>query len=345
MAQKEPQIAEIISEDSEAEEVDFWESDVVKNLQKEGRGNRASIDILNKNLGEGYPGGLKNVLESKVEYDPGHSHMFLPRGLTVIQSFFESKDGWATGGVGTEVITPQIGGVSIATGAIANDDAWMLATTTGFNSFDVSQLSVFQSVLKVKITTSSTAYWGVGDITAGGGFGGANEAGYGFKCISTTITNAADNGSGLIRITATAHGFSTNFKATVSSVGGTTEANGTWTVTVIDANTFDLVGSTFTNAYTSGGKAVVLSALTVKAGTEVLTTIPGIAETNFNEYKAVYDGIRSVSFFVNGKLKAKHTTSIPNTDDDIFATFYIKTRTAVASTLYAKYLYFVQENV
>ena len=68
-----------------------------------------------------------------------------------------------------------------------------------------------------------------------------------------TITNAVNNGSGLIRIFATAHGLSTGNKCFISGVVGTTEANGGWFVTVIDANTVDLVGSTFTNAYTSGG--------------------------------------------------------------------------------------------
>ena len=70
---------------------------------------------------------------------------------------------------------------------------------------------------------------------------------------STTITGAVDNGSGLIRVTSTAHLLTTGDYAILASVGGTTEANGSWVVTVIDANTFDLVGSTFTNTYTSGG--------------------------------------------------------------------------------------------
>jgi hypothetical protein len=73
-----------------------------------------------------------------------------------------------------------------------------------------------------------------------------------------TITGAANNGSGLIRITSTAHGFSTNDRIEIASVVGTVEANGKWTVTVIDADNFDLVGSTFVNAYTSGGTATLL---------------------------------------------------------------------------------------
>lgn len=71
-----------------------------------------------------------------------------------------------------------------------------------------------------------------------------------------TITNAVSNGGpDLIRITATGHGYSTGELANVYGVGGTTEANGSWVITVIDANTFDLQGSTHTNAYTSGGTA------------------------------------------------------------------------------------------
>lgn len=70
---------------------------------------------------------------------------------------------------------------------------------------------------------------------------------------TTNITNAVNNGSGLIRITAAAHGLTTNNKVYIKSVGGTTEANGAWAVTVIDVDTVDLQSSSFTNAYTSGG--------------------------------------------------------------------------------------------
>ncbi len=70
---------------------------------------------------------------------------------------------------------------------------------------------------------------------------------------NVAITGAANNGSGLIRITAAAHGLATSDKVVVYGVGGTAEANGKWTVTVITTSTFDLQGSTFTNAYTSGG--------------------------------------------------------------------------------------------
>jgi len=76
------------------------------------------------------------------------------------------------------------------------------------------------------------------------------------KGLVKAITGAVNNGSGLIRITATAHTFNTNDRITITGVGGTVEANAAnWRITVITANTFDLVGSTFSNAYTSGGQA------------------------------------------------------------------------------------------
>ncbi len=70
---------------------------------------------------------------------------------------------------------------------------------------------------------------------------------------SVNVTGAADNGSGLIRITAVAHGLSTNNYASIENVLGTYEANNDWKVTVIGVDTFDLQGSTFLHAYVSGG--------------------------------------------------------------------------------------------
>ena len=69
-----------------------------------------------------------------------------------------------------------------------------------------------------------------------------------------TITNAADNGSGAIRITvgSTAQ-FSANQWIVISGVVGVAAANGTWMVTIIDGFTLDLQGSTFSGTYTSGG--------------------------------------------------------------------------------------------
>lgn len=73
-----------------------------------------------------------------------------------------------------------------------------------------------------------------------------------------TVLGTADNGSGLIRLELDAlsngpfdiHG--QNF-IVVQGVTGTTEANGTWKFTIIDATHIDLIGSAYANAYVSGG--------------------------------------------------------------------------------------------
>lgn len=93
-----------------------------------------------------------------------------------------------------------------------------------------------------------------------------------------TISGAVNNGSGAIRLTISGltagtagypppnsapsdgapGGGNTNLnvanRVEVYGVGGTVEANGNWPFTIIDANHIDLVGSTFVNAYTSGGQ-------------------------------------------------------------------------------------------
>lgn len=64
----------------------------------------------------------------------------------------------------------------------------------------------------------------------------------------TGATNATP-----IVITSASHGLQTGMRVTVASVGGNTAANGTWNITVVNANTFSLDTSVGNGAYTSGG--------------------------------------------------------------------------------------------
>lgn len=64
----------------------------------------------------------------------------------------------------------------------------------------------------------------------------------------TAATNASP-----IEITSTGHTLTTGDSVTISCVEGNTAANGTWYVTVLDANTFTLDGSEGNGTYTSGG--------------------------------------------------------------------------------------------
>lgn len=75
---------------------------------------------------------------------------------------------------------------------------------------------------------------------------GANPS-TGTKAV-TNATNAAP-----IVLTVTGHGYPTGHVVNVATVGGNTNANGIWEIVVVDANSFQLVGSQGNSAYTSGG--------------------------------------------------------------------------------------------
>lgn len=68
-----------------------------------------------------------------------------------------------------------------------------------------------------------------------------------------TITGATN--ASPISVTATAHGYSTGDVLAIYNVGGNTAANGVGAITVVDANTFTIDGSTGNGSYTSGGSA------------------------------------------------------------------------------------------
>jgi hypothetical protein len=89
------------------------------------------------------------------------------------------------------------------------------------------------------------------------------------------ITGAVASGA-LTKLTCVAHGLETGDILQVTGVTGTVEANGQWTVTRVTADTFTLDGSTFLNAYVSGGAAKHIGFATA-AGTvdnSVFTTKP-----------------------------------------------------------------------
>jgi hypothetical protein len=69
-----------------------------------------------------------------------------------------------------------------------------------------------------------------------------------------SVTGASDNGAGLVRlrVTTTAGMFS-GMSTFVQGVRGTTEANDSWVITVVDSAHVDLQGSSFAHSYTGGG--------------------------------------------------------------------------------------------
>lgn len=70
-----------------------------------------------------------------------------------------------------------------------------------------------------------------------------------------TVTNVVSNGGpNLCRVTSAAHGLITGQSITLVGINGATGATGTFLITKIDANTFDLQGSSFGGTYTDGGE-------------------------------------------------------------------------------------------
>jgi hypothetical protein len=69
---------------------------------------------------------------------------------------------------------------------------------------------------------------------------------------TVNISDADNNGAGLIQITSNGHGYGLGDWVRINNVAGTTEANGNWRITNVTTNTFDLEGSTFVNAYIAG---------------------------------------------------------------------------------------------
>lgn len=70
-----------------------------------------------------------------------------------------------------------------------------------------------------------------------------------------TINTAEDDFRGRIRLTIAAHGYADGDLIGVRGVRGLRGANGDWFITVIDANIIELIGSSASGAYSSGGTA------------------------------------------------------------------------------------------
>jgi hypothetical protein len=130
---------------------------------------------------------------------------------------------------------------------------------------------------------------------------------------SYTIVNATDNGSGLIRIqVAGFHTYETGMVVVQSGVGGVAGANGTFVVTRIDINLFDLQGTSFTGIYTAGGTVqqrphyLYLSAGT---GTAEACPIISVAGTTVNLYVAQpKSGSYTISSATNGIQEAIYSS-------------------------------------
>ncbi|UZE51911.1 hypothetical protein ONR75_15885 [Rhodopseudomonas sp. P2A-2r] len=121
------------------------------------------------------------------------------------------------------------------------------------------------------------------------------------------VLGAANNGAGLVRIqvASTALLFEGQY-ASLSKIVGTTEANGNFYITIIDATHFDLIGSAFVHAYVSGG--LVAGQLDLMAQS-LDSFLPAIVPE-----LAAFDPGHLLSFFRGPSLEATLQTAEQGTD-------------------------------
>jgi hypothetical protein len=104
----------------------------------------------------------------------------------------------------------------------------------------------------------------------------------------------ASNASPIV-ITAPNHGFQSGNSVIIVGVNGNTAANSAanapWTIAVIDANNFSLVGTTGNGAYTNGGTAAAWTQLNAGASTHLLYGID-IGRAAANNQQFTYGGMQ-----------------------------------------------------
>lgn len=198
-------------------------------------------------LKEVYIGGPDDPTHALIYTDAfGHVYIGSNGSLSILDPFGASA-AW----IGTKYDTYPV------TGAANNGSGAIRLTVTG-HAYATGDTSIVADVGGVP---NAAGTWTVTKIDAnhidlqGSYFDGVYTSG-GTVTRLLHVTGAANNGSGLIRLTITAHGYSTGDKVSVASVGGVSAATGQWVVEAVDANHIDLLASTWGGAYTSGGVAL-----------------------------------------------------------------------------------------
>jgi hypothetical protein len=161
-----------------------------------------------------------------------------------------------------------------SSGAFNQDiGAWRPSACTDFNLFMGDKSAANYSAANLASIYSG---WPQGSLNNGQSIGfstikyaASGSPGRAFltRTTESVAVAGATNNAGEIQIeTSAAHGRSTGDFIFISGVGGTVEANGGWLITVIDATNFTLDGSTFANAYTSGGTVQIGRGWTITDG-------------------------------------------------------------------------------
>lgn len=120
-----------------------------------------------------------------------------------------------------------------------------------------------------------------------------------------TVNTADDDFRGLVRLTITGHGYSDGDLIAVRGVRGVKGANGDWFVSVVDANTIELVGSSGIGTWTTGGTATKGLHLQLQPNDNpIVGTAVGIGELEWHEayLLATFSG-KQAEFLVQFQVK------------------------------------------
>lgn len=131
------------------------------------------------------------------------------------------------------------------------------------------------------------------------------------------VMNATNNGSGLIRLNVPTHGLSTGNTVEVIGVRGVTAANGTWTITNIDANNIDLQASTFSGTFDNAGNPTggaahgTVARLATNPATNTVISIQAITVSDYAELTAEITAGRGSSAAGQGMAVTVANTPLP----------------------------------
>lgn len=163
----------------------------------------------------------------------------------------------------------------IAAGTYAED--LDLRLHSGYRRFLVVATGDLATANGTKFGSDAASKLGIGMATATG----ADAAGYKITASSLNVTAIAINANLTARCTAANHGFATGDKVWIDQ-SGTTQGMcgvcGSYTITVVDANTFDLVGSRVKGTYSGSGITVKRWKVTKADG-----SAPGFTDDESNQ--------------------------------------------------------------
>jgi len=162
-----------------------------------------------------------------------------------------------TGTLQAEICDFNVGGASCS---IASDASYCASKT-----FSIAKsVGVFDSIRAAK-SPAPTSIGQLAQWTTTTTLGGGMPA--------TKAVSGTSNAGGLVRVTTATQDWTTNDVIQILGVGGTVEANGNWLVNVIDTTHVDLQGSTYVNAWTSGGTAQKINSKAIVLTTAVTQDI------------------------------------------------------------------------